>query len=331
MTGRLDRAIELIDRHRSCLIACHINPDGDALGSMLGLALLLERRGKRVVRLSADGVPRHYAFLPGSKRVVTRLPRRVPPLAIVVDCDGLRRTGGEWRRIAEIGDLVDIDHHATGNTFGNVICVDPRAAATAELIYRLGRRMREPLDAPVATCLLTGMIIDTGRFSYSNTTPRTHRIAAELVRAGARPAAICRQVYENRTLDETRLIGRALADIRATSDGRIVWTTITWPQLTSATANGKAPEDMINDLRAIADAEVALLFTETAQGTVRVSLRSKGAVNVSEIAASFDGGGHPAAAGCTLPGPLARGPSRLLPRIREALRRAGDGRRHRSR
>jgi phosphoesterase RecJ-like protein len=187
--------------------------------------------------------------------------------------------------------------------------------------------MRQPIDADIATCLLTGIIIDTGRFAFDNTTPAVHRIAAALIGAGARPAAICKQLYEHRTLDETRLVGRALASARSTADGRVVWTSIDWPSLAAATANGKAPEDMINHLRAIGDAEVALLLTESPDGSVRVSMRSKGAVDVSRIAATFDGGGHAAAAGCTLPGPIARGPSRLLPRVREALRRAaGDGR-----
>jgi len=328
MIRKLDRAIETIERHDRCLIACHVNPEGDALGSMLALALALERRGKRAIRLSPDGVPRQYAFLPASDQVTTRLPSRLPPLAVVVDCDGIERTGPEWRQIASVGDLVDIDHHATGNTFGNVIVVDPRAAATAEIVYRLVRRAREPIDADLAICLLTGIIVDTGRFSFANTTPTTHRIAADLMRAGAEPAAICREIYESRTLEETRLIGRALASIRGTRDGRVVWTSIDWATLAAATANGKAPEDMINDLRAIREAEVAVLFTETADGSVRVSMRSKGAVNISEIAAAFQGGGHPGAAGCSLEGPLSRGPSRIIPRVREALRKASrDGRR----
>jgi phosphoesterase RecJ-like protein len=330
VTRALDAVLKAITTHRRCLVACHVNPDGDALGSMLALAMLLEHRGLRAIRLSADGVPRQYAFLPTAARVTTRLPRALPPLALVVDCDGIERTGPEWRRIAAIPDLVDIDHHATGNTFGTVVAVDPGAAATAEIVYHLARKMRAPIDADLATCLLTGLIIDTGRFSFGNTTPTTHRIAAALIRAGAQPAPICRRIYENRTLDETRLIGRALASMRAIPGGRVVWTSIDWPSLAASTANGKAPEDMINDLRAVGDAEVALLFTETRDGSVRVSLRSKGAVDVSKIAAGFDGGGHPAAAGCTLPGPLSRGPARVLPRVRKALRAAGgDGKRAR--
>lgn len=328
MTRALDAAIEAIGRHDRCLAACHVNPDGDALGSMLALALLLERRGLSTIRLSADGVPRQYAFLPTADRVITRLPRALPSLAVVVDCDGIERTGPEWSRIAAMPELVDIDHHATGNTFGHVTLIDPGAAATAEIIYRLARRMRESIDADLATCLLTGIIVDTGRFSFDNTSPTTHRIAAALIRAGAEPASICRQVYENRTLNETRLVGRALASARATPDGRVVWTSIDWPSLAAATANGKAPEDMINDLRAIGDAEVALLFTETVEGSVRLSLRSKGAVDVSKIATAFDGGGHAAAAGCTLPGPLASGPARVLPRVRRALRDTGGHGRH---
>lgn len=331
MIRKLDRAIEAVERHNRCLIACHINPDGDALGSMLALALALERRGKRAIRLSPDGVPRRYAFLPTARRVTTRLPSRLPPLAVVVDCDGIERAGPEWRRIAAVSDLVDIDHHATDKTFGNVIVVEPGVAATAEIVYRLVRRMGEQIDADLATCLLTGIITDTGRFSFANTTPTTHRIAAELIRAGADPAAICREAYESRTLEETRLIGRALASARATPDGRVVWTSIDWPTLAAATANGRAPEDMINDLRAIRDAEVAVLFTETSDGLVRVSMRSKGAVNTSEIAAAFEGGGHPGAAGCNLPGPLSRGPSRIIPRVREALRKASRERRRRTR
>jgi len=301
----MEKIAALIRRSASAAVLCHMHPDGDALGSMLGLALALERLGKRVHRVSPDGVPPPYDFLPGSRAVRRRLPRDLPPLAIVVDCDGLARLGPLARRTGQVAHVVAIDHHATGKAFGALRWVDPSAAAVGALLSELVAALGVPFDREIATCLYTAILTDTGRFSYTNTTARALRIAARLVQAGADPGAIYQQVYETKSLAQAALLGAALSRLSTADEGRIVLSALTRADFAATGANDSDTEGIIDQIRAVRQAEVAVLLVERG-GEVRCSMRSRGRADVARVAEALGGGGHPQAAGCTVAGPLAR-------------------------
>jgi phosphoesterase RecJ-like protein len=292
---------------------------------MLGLTLALERVGLRAFPVCADPVPAIYRFLPGVERVASELPPQPTMLAIAVDADGLERVGELAAQLERSCTIIDIDHHATEKAFGRLRWVDPRAAATGEMIYRLLAAMGVPPDPDIATCLYTAILSDTGRFCYANTTPRALRISADLVRAGADPAHVYREVYESKSFSATKLLGLALGRMQQTLDGRIVFSTLTQQDFRAAGSTADETEGIVDHLRAVrgaqaaAGAPVAALFTELPDGAVKVSLRSQGTTNVGEVALHFGGGGHVNAAGCTLPGPPQQAQQRMLDALSRAL------------
>lgn len=319
--SKIQTIADTILRHKACLLLTHVNPDGDALGSLLGLALGLEQMQIRVFTVSVDSVPAIYRFLPGAERIAAQLPAQPVPLAIAVDADGMGRLGRFAHKLERGCTLIDIDHHATEKAFGDLQWVDPKAAATGEMIYRLLVRMKVPLSADIATCLYTAILTDTGRFCYSNTTPRALRVCADLVRAGASPVHIYREVYESKSFSASRLLGLALGRMSQAADGRVVFSTLTQDDFRGAGSSPDETEGIIDHLRAVRLAQAAVLFTELPKGAVKVSMRSQGAADVGEVALRFGGGGHVNAAGCTVPGPLAQAQQQVLQALSEALPR----------
>jgi phosphoesterase RecJ-like protein len=303
---------DLIRQHRSCLLLTHVTPDGDGLGSMLGLALGIESIGLRPLPVCADPVPAIYRFLPGAERITHALPSQPPMLAVSVDADGLGRLGRLAADLERSCAIIDIDHHATEKGFGELRWIEPRAAATGEMIYRLLRVMGIALSADIAACLYTAIVTDTGRFCYANTTPRALRIAAELVRAGANPPTIYREVYESKSFSASKLLGLALGRLRQADDGRVTFSQLTQQDFRRAGSTSDETEGIIDHLRAVREARAAALFVELPDGAIRVSMRSRGAVDVGEVALRFGGGGHVNAAGCTVPGPMSAAQRRLL-------------------
>jgi len=312
---------DLIRRHDSCLVLTHVSPDGDALGSLLGLALGLERAGLRTYRACADPAPLIYRFLPGADRIGSDLPAQLPALAIAVDSDGPERVGALAGGLERVRTVIDIDHHATEKAFGDVRWVDPRAAATGEMVHRLLRALEVPPTPDIATCLYTAILTDTGRFCYANTTPRALRVAAELVRAGANPPHIYREVYESKSFSASSLLGLALSRMRQAADGRVVFSLLSQEDFVRAGSTPDETEGIIDHLRAVREAQAAALFVELPDGSVRVSMRSQDATDVSEVALRFGGGGHPNASGCTVPGPSEQAQQRVLQALSEALPR----------
>ncbi len=217
----LSEAAAAIRESRSIVLACHVNPDGDALGSLLGLALALIPLGKDVVCLSEDGVPDILRFLPGSELIRQTTDSAAFDLALVVDSGELSRVGSQVQPIvSRARRIVDIDHHVTAGAFGDIRVLDAGAASTAEIVYALLQTLAVPITTDIATCLFTGVITDTGSFRFQNVTPNTLRVAAELLEAGAPPAYISENVFDNRTFAATRLLGHALSALSQTPDGR---------------------------------------------------------------------------------------------------------------
>ena len=311
MEQQLRQAAEAIGTADKIVLACHINPDGDALGSILSLTHALRALGKDVVTLSADGVPAIYAWMPGAEWITTTTERRDFDLAIVCDAGALERVGRSVMPIIESAPLLmDIDHHVVmGSTFGTIQVLDDKAAATAELIFPLLRVLsdsigRNLIDRAVADCLMTGIITDTGSFRFMNVTPQTFELSALLQRLGASPAVISELVFENRSFASLKLLGRALDVMQRTPDGRIAWTHIRAADLEEFDATDADTEGIVSHVRAIEGAQIGILFREIPGKKVRISLRARDGADVNLIANVFGGGGHKLASGCSVEPPL---------------------------
>jgi len=311
------RAAAALRPANSVLLACHVRPDADALGSLLGLALGLEQLGKQVTAASADGVPALYRFLPGWERVVSTAAGRWD-VAVGLDCDGSDRLGPLEPVLLAQPLVVDMDHHTGPDRFGQVQCVDPTAAATGELVYELLTELGAPLTREVAVNLQAALVTDTGSFRFPNVGPNVLRIAAALVEAGAHPTPIYEAVYGTRPFGAGQLLGRLLAEAGRSDDGRVVWGALSAADFRAAGVDSGVTEGFVDQLRMTEGAEVACFFREEADGLVRVSLRSRGA-NVARVAERFGGGGHVPAAGCTVPGPLDSAVSVVVSAVRRQL------------
>ncbi|HLW48865.1 MAG TPA: DHHA1 domain-containing protein [bacterium] len=288
---------------RRVLLLNHVSPDGDCLGSTLALARALRARGQHAVVASSDGVPDMYRFLPGAEQVVSEIAADTPfGAAVFMECSTPDRAGALAGRAVGAPLWINIDHHVSNGGYGDLILYDPAAAAVGELVTPIVQALG-PIDAPTATCLMAALLTDTGSFRYASVTPRTLRIAADLVQAGASPADVFTRVYENRPAAAMRLLGMALDRLQLTPDGTVAWTAVTQEMLRASGAPMEESEGIVGTLRSIAGVRVALLFKEEPDG-IRVSLRARAGVRANVIAEAFGGGGHAAAAGFTATGPL---------------------------
>jgi len=302
-------------------IISHVTPDGDALGSSAALGLALERLGKRVVVLRNDRLPSKYSFLPGSHLAVDceKAPFKTDIL-VALDCGDLERLGSGVRHYEAAGTVINIDHHLSNTMFGNLNLVDTSAAATAEIVYRIIKLMGIEVDLDIATCLFTAIAADTGCFRYDNTTIITHGIAGELISTGVKSSEICRRIYNLRTLEQTKMLGRAIDSIKLYHGGKTAVMRITKQMMQETNCGQEDLEGVIEFARDIEGVEIAALLRETDDGEIKVGLRSNEYADTSEIAASFNGGGHRKAAGYTVGGPMDTAMETLLDRIEKVLR-----------
>lgn len=313
----IGRAAELVAASRSVGAVCHERPDGDALGSMLGFAASARLAGRDVrVAIPPPGdLPSRYRFLPTFPLSLPIIPTEPPQTLVAFDCAALDRLGGlaDLARLSE--NLVVVDHHVSNSGFGTLNLIDPEAAATVELVFELILELGWPVDEVVATCLLTGLVTDTGRFQYSNTTPRTHRIAARLLEAGARPEVIGQAVYEEEPFGLLPVAGAVLSRARLDTRRGVVWSVLRIKDLEAAALNGEDTELLIDLVRLPREAGVAMLIREATDDRVRVSLRSRGKVDVGALAASLGGGGHRNASGFGFEGSPEEAAAAVLGRI----------------
>jgi phosphoesterase RecJ-like protein len=299
------------------LMLGHVHPDADVLGTLLALGEALQSRGWRVVHGGPHPAPGALGFLPGIERyeVLTAIDGPLE-VAVLTDCPNPARTEGliDQARAAATA-VVNIDHHPDNRKYGHVNWVDPAAAATGEMVYRLLVELGLPLTPAIATNLFTAIHADTGSFRYANVTPETFRIAAALVTAGAQPAAVASAIYERRPADALRWLGESLARVQVSGDGRVAWLALPAGAVPETFVES---EELVNYPRSIASVRVACLLRERG-GAVKVSLRGKGDVDVQRIAARFGGGGHVNAAGCTVTGSLEAVTRQVLAAVGEAL------------
>lgn len=310
-------------RHDSLVITCHVDPDPDCLGSMLALEWGLTRLGKQVAMVSSDPVREESRFLPGADRV-RQAPAPPADALIIVDCDS-SRIGAVRKQLSQYEYVYNIDHHVTNTGEGALHYVDPQAAATGEIIFRLlTDHWRLPLDATAATNLYAALMADTGSFRYSNTTAATLHIAAQLVAAGAKPDEIAGSFYDDTSWNALMLLKLSLDTLAKSADGRVAWMVVTRDMLAQAGAVDDDSSGFVQYPRSIRGVEAALLLRELADGQTRVSLRSRGRVDVSAVAAAFGGGGHPGASGCTINAPISEALDRLLAELSKAMPPAPD-------
>jgi phosphoesterase RecJ-like protein len=314
------QAAEALLRADKVVLASHVNPDGDTLGSSLALAHALRALGKTAVPLSHDGVPEILRWMPGTEWVVRDIDRRDFDLAVVCDTGTTERIGRARPVIESAPVSICVDHHLSEGNFGQIRVVDSKAAATGELMYALLREMRVAFTREIAECLLCALITDTGSFRYMNVTPTTFRIAAALMRSGACPAAIGELVFENRSLGSIKLLGRALDSLKVSDDGRVAWAHIRAQDFEELGATDEETEGIVNHVRAVNTVQIGVLFREIPGKRVRISLRARDGQDVSEIAHKFGGGGHRLAAGCHHEPPLAEAEADVIAEVQRQVR-----------
>lgn len=309
--------VEALRQGRRFLVCSHLRPDGDAVGSMLAMGMLLEQMGKHVEIVTADRIPVIYRNLPGAGAI--RTARRVQgpfDAVILLECDGVERASLQG---LESFFLINIDHHISGRPYGNLNWIDCGAASVGELVYRLVRAAGLTLTPEMATCLYTTVLTDTGGFTYGATGAETFELARELVTAGADPIAVAKEVCFSTPASKILLLGAALANLKR--EGSLAWLWITHQDVVNTRAAEEDCEGIVNFALCISGVEAAVFLRELPDRRVRLSLRSKGMLNVAAIAGRLGGGGHTTAAGCTLEGPLSQATDGILALLRGELAR----------
>ena len=318
---RLEALVGTLQGADEILISSHINPDGDSIGSLIGLGLALESLGKKVTLLNQDPTPSMFQFLKGAERIRNledNIP--IPETAVLVDCADLERVGAELAaQLKKAHCIINIDHHVSNAYFGHYNLVDPSAAATAEIILRLLPLLDVKLDQDMATALYTGIVMDTGRFQYANTTPATHKAVAFLLEKGVDLGQVQNRLFETCSLPSLRLIGEALRLLQLTPDGKIAWIEITRQLMLQTGTKPEHCEGIINYPRSLQGVEIALLFREINPEQIKVGIRSKRMVDVNGLACCFGGGGHERAAGCIISGKMREVVPQVLAEARKIL------------
>lgn len=299
----------------SFVLACHQRPDGDTLGSALGLAHVLRNMGKEVLVIAEDGIPENYRFVPESDLVVRSTDKRGFDVGLIIDSESPRRVGSAADVILSAKKTGCIDHHIPHTEFGEIRVVDHKASSTAEVVVGFLDANDVEIDKTAATQFLTGLISDTGAFRFANTMPKTFHIAARLTDAGAQPSIIAREVYDSKPLRATKLLGKALCALEMDESGFVVWATITKADMDSLGATDADTDSIVNQVSAVKGPKVAILFREIKANTVRISLRSRDGIDVNRIARVFGGGGHAAAAGCTVEAPIAEAEKKVVDEV----------------
>jgi phosphoesterase RecJ-like protein len=319
----IDRILDAVRESKTFCVVGHIRPDGDCVGSQLGLTLALQSEGKKVVCWNEDCLPQKYKFLDPDRLFQKPKAGQKFDCVIAADCASLERFGKVGRHIARRKIFINIDHHESNTRYADVNWVSAREPSCGELIYRLLKVARWPITRPIADCLFTAISTDTGSFQYSTTRPGTFHAGAELVTRGANLAKICDEVYQSYPLSRARLLKHIYSRFRLTHGDRIGWFWLKKIDFARTGAESADTEGLIDHIRAIEPVVIACVFEEIEPELTRISLRSKSdRVNVNEIAAQFGGGGHPAAAGARIAGKPLSVQRRVIAAIKRALNAA---------
>jgi bifunctional oligoribonuclease and PAP phosphatase NrnA len=307
-------------RAQSVLLVSHIRPDGDAIGSLLGLGQSLMAAGKHVHMVLADGVPASFRHLAGANLVRRKVSENSIDLAVVLDCSDLARTGGV---LGTRQPDLNIDHHVTNLNFARVNFVHPEAQATSGILAEHLEKWGLKVTEPVAKALLTGLVSDTIGFRTSNVTSDTLRLAAWLMDHGANLSELYNRVIVRRSFEAARYWGQGLSKL--TREGRLTWTALSLADRAAAGYTGNDDADLVNVISAIDESDIGMIFVEQTENQVKVSWRAQPGFDVSQIALSFGGGGHQAASGALIHGNLMEVQARVLEATRLALASGSNG------
>ena len=320
----LSQVVELIEQKHRFAITSHVRPDGDSLGSSLGLYWLLRALDKDVEVIMRDPAPHAYQQLPGADLIrVTPAVDREYDGVFVIECSDIDRPG---LIDLEKQFVINIDHHTSTVLFGTINWIDSTASAVGEMIYNLCKATGVRVTVEIAECVYTALLTDTGSFHYSNTSERTFKIASELVRTGVRPAKTAEAIYGNYQWPKIELLGQVLSTAKRDESGRIAWMRQTLEMQERTSACDEDTDGFVNLPLTVGDVYAVALFKECSPGIYRTSLRSKGEVNVAKVAERFGGGGHRNAAGCTLTGTWDEIENQVVPLLQDAVNRAnGSG------
>jgi phosphoesterase RecJ-like protein len=319
----IDRIIEGIRESHSICVVGHIRPDGDCVGSQLGLTLALKNEGKKVHCWNEDRIPEKYEFLDPDRLVQKPKAGMEFDCVVATDAASFERLGKVGACIEKRKLFINIDHHESNTRYADLNWVSAREPSSGELVFRLLKAAKWPITKPIADCLFTAVSTDTGSFQYPTTRPGTFHVAAEVVRRGANLARICDEVYQSYPLSRARLLKHVYSHFRLTQQNQIAYFWLKKADFARTGADSCDTEGLIDHIRAIAPVVVACVFEELEPELTRISLRSKSAkVNVNEIAALFGGGGHPAAAGARIPGTPLAVQRQVIAAVKKALKHA---------
>jgi phosphoesterase RecJ-like protein len=311
--------LRFIAKHDLFLCSGHVRSDGDALGAQLALSFLLRRLGKKAHVVCDHGALPDYRFLPGAASVGADPSALRPPYDAVLTCDS-----GSWRRLERISAAIDrdattvinIDHHASNEKFGDINWIDPSFSSTGEMIWELARAARVRPDADMATCCYVASVTDTGRFMFSNTTVDTHRRAAEMLECGVKPSVVNKLLWRQKSPGQLRMTAEVIRSLKLSPDERVAWISLT-PAMARRTGwEAGDTQEFMDLLMSLRKTEVAVLF-KPVDGKVKVSWRTGPGLNGILLARKYGGGGHPRASGATLEGRLADVERRI---VRESIR-----------
>jgi len=292
-------AVELIKKSKRIILACHMNPDGDAIGSMLAFGHGLKKIGKTVIMLCPDKVPYRYDTLPGARSIKQRY-NRSAELAISIDCGSLSQLASLERVFEESKRIIEIDHHEYRTRFGDIQIIDRRVAAVGEIIRAILLELKIPVDKKIAECLLTSALVETSSFSRQEVNPATFEFCSQLMRLGIDFHRISERYYWQKKLSAAHLSGLCLARVKTKANKRLAWSILYRKDFEKFRGSQEDVDPVPDDMMLIEDVQVVLLFREIANNMLRVSLRSSNRLDIGHLATLYGGGGHHNLAGCRI-------------------------------
>jgi len=313
--------IHAIKNNKTFFIAGHMKPDGDTIGTGIALASLLKRMGKKVCVYSGEPIPPHMSFLSKASKVKIQVAARVSgkfDCAIILECLDLARMGN-LITAEQAGTLINIDHHKSFSNYGDINYIDSQASSSAEQLFNIFKQLKMPILPHEADALYVGLVTDTGKFQQANTTPKSLRMAADLVEAGVVPTRMFGRLYATQSLPSLSLLGLSLSTLKLTPSGKIAYLEVTRKMYKKTNTTAADTEGLINHAMMIPGVVAGVLFRETESNLIKVSMRSIDYFDVNKIAKHFRGGGHKNASGCTFIGNITDAKRIILTYLREAV------------
>lgn len=321
---KINKFIKELDRSHKVYLISHINPDGDSIGSLLGLGLgLIERYNNKIVMVKSDNIPSKFKFLAGINLLKTTdfiHKKYENSILITLDCGDLKRIGKLYDDVSDFNKIINIDHHKSNENYGDINYVYEKSSSTCEVVYNILKELKINITKEIATSLYLGISTDTGSFKYDNTTSETHKIASELLDYNINQNMIIKNAYQNRSINKTRLFIEALNKLQFYYDNNVGISCIDMETIENLDVTSEHFDGIVEFIRDTEGIEVACVLREIKHNTIKVSLRSKNDIDVSNIAKSFNGGGHRKAAGCTVEGNLIETKEKVLEQIKNSLR-----------